>query len=231
MSQPRFTLGKNGSLRGFTLIEILLALIASVVIFTAIYGVFSNAVHLRDNATRRIRDTRLRERAVTVIRNDLENAIVSGGALASTLTTTSSNANVNANTPGYLKFTTTTARNSADELLGDVQEVSYAIAEDKNSENQRAGILTRSVDRNLLAQQREITHEQQLLSGVESFAVSFYDGQNWNPTIEISGSATLPEAVRVTIQQAALAEKDRPPAPIDIFVPWTTQRSVVTSGT
>lgn len=49
--------------RGFTLLELLMALVASVVIFAAIYGVFSKAIHLHDDANARISDSRLSARA------------------------------------------------------------------------------------------------------------------------------------------------------------------------
>src|SRR5687768_8743449 len=69
----------------FTLLEVLMALAAGAVILTAIYGVFSKAVHLRDSATDRAREVRVRARAVSILRNDLRNARISGGELAATL--------------------------------------------------------------------------------------------------------------------------------------------------
>ena len=61
-----------------------MAMAACAVILAAIYGIFSQAVHLRDEATERAAMSGCR-RARRVLRNDLRNALVSGGKLAATL--------------------------------------------------------------------------------------------------------------------------------------------------
>ncbi len=70
---------------GFTLIEILLAAVAASLVLGAVYGIFQQAVRIRDSATQRMRDSRVRLRAEKIIRGDLGNALVSGGLLASVL--------------------------------------------------------------------------------------------------------------------------------------------------
>lgn len=256
---------------GFTLIEILLAALAASLILTAVYGIFHQAVRIRDGATQRIRDSRARLRAEKIIRGDLRGALVSGGLLANTLQGDSASAdNASANTtgashadasnlPGYLRFTTTTGRNDADTgLLGDVQRVEYYIARDPNAADQNGnGILMRSVTRDLLdssglASTTNTTNapaEKAVLSGVQSFQVSFYDGANWQTrwqfadlserispaaaattsatsttaTQVISGQTGLPDAIRVDIQQAPPTPNGPLPPPLEILVPWTTQ--------
>ena len=68
----------------FTLLEIVLASMAAALILLAIYGIFQHALRLRDSGDRRIHAARLRARAETAIRTDLQNALVSGGILAAT---------------------------------------------------------------------------------------------------------------------------------------------------
>jgi type II secretion system protein J len=200
----------------FTLIEILMALSASAVILVAIYGVFSKAVHLRDDATARTREARIRARAVSVIRNDLRNALVSGGKLAAILDSRA----------GHLKFTATTAKDSGELPVSDVQQIEYFVARDPEATDQKAGRLVRAVDHNLLATVRETPPEEPLLSGVESMEVSFFDGSGWQESWEYSeDNKTLPEAIRVRIQMAAEATHIQPP-PIEVLVPWTTQASI-----
>src|SRR4030095_16812658 len=94
---------------GFTLIELIMAMAACAIVLTAIYGVFSKAIHLRDNATERTKVARLRLQAANLMRKDLSNAIVSGGTLAATLT--GSQQGGEGGFPGYLRFTTTTGYN------------------------------------------------------------------------------------------------------------------------
>ena len=213
----------------------MVAAVASAIVLAAIYGIFYRAIKMRDSATERNHQARLRARAVNVIRNDLKNALISGGILASTLqgdssSTDSTGSVSDAASPGYLKFTTTTGKDTADETYGDVQQVEYYIAKDQtNSGNSNAGTLVRVVTRDLLDSQPTVTHEEQLLPGVQSFQVSFYDGTTWQTSWQISGTGSssgtssttvatttasgsnsnaqaIPAAIRVDIQQAAPTE-------------------------
>lgn len=207
--------------RAFTLIEMIIALAACVVVLGAIYGVFSRAVHLRDNAIERTREMRIRSRAIAVLRNDLLNARISGGTLAANLI--GSEESDRSSFPGYLKFTTTTARAAASALIADLQQVEYYIANDPQSSGRKAGILVRAVDRNLLSQTREEPPEEALLDGVGAMELSFFDGQNWTPTWEATPeNKTLPQAIRVNIEFAP-TEDGRIPPPIEVLTPWTTQ--------
>jgi prepilin-type N-terminal cleavage/methylation domain-containing protein len=237
--------------QGFTLIEILLASAAAALILAAIYGVFQHAIKLRDSATQRIRDLRLRSRAATVIRNDLRNAYISGGLFASIVQGDSAGTDEavsNSNFPGYLKLTTTTAKDTPDDLYGDVQQVEYYIAKDTGTSAGGGGDLVRAVTRDLLNSTQPVpaADQQQILTGVQSLQVSFYDGTTWQTSWEFntadnsttgstaatsstnasssgSNSETLPVAIRVDIQQVPPTAGATPPAPLEILVPWTTQ--------
>ncbi|MBV9658385.1 MAG: prepilin-type N-terminal cleavage/methylation domain-containing protein [Verrucomicrobia bacterium] len=228
---------------GFTLLEILLASFAAAMILVAIYGIFYRALKLRDNATQRTHEARLQARAAKVIRNDLRNALVSGGLLASTLMGSSTGSDgPSTGFPGYLKITATTGRDVPDQYYGDVQQVEYYIVRDNNSAGSlNAGTLVRAINRDLLSSVQQNATEEQILTGVRSLQVSFYDGSNWQPSWQYtspttggsssSGSSTssstssgnstaaqnLPEAIRIDIEQL-------PPAPpLEILVPWPTQ--------
>jgi prepilin-type N-terminal cleavage/methylation domain-containing protein len=239
---------------GFTLIEILLASAVAALILVAIYGLFQHAIRLQDSATQRVRESRLRLRAADIIRNDLRNALVSGGLFASIVLGDSAGTDgmTDSSFPGYLKITTTTATDTPDDLYGDVQQVEYYIVKDSsNTAPEAGGILVRAVTRDLLDTTEPQAEEQQILTGVQSFQVSFFDGANWqtswafNSADSVSGTSTgasaapetLPQAIRVDIQQAALTVgAGRSPAPgsavsgspsptppeIEILVPWTT---------
>lgn len=213
----------------FTLMELLISLAVCAVILTAIYGVFSRAIHLRDNALHRTRDVRVRAHAASILRNDLSNALVSGGILAATLT--GSQESHGAGFPGYLKFTATTAKDVDDDFGGDVQEIEYYIAHDSESADQKAGVLVRTINRDLLSKTKPTPVEERVLAGVESMDVSFYSGTAWKSSWEVTtDSKTLPEAVRVTVRPVADPD-GRKPAPIEVLVPWTTQSAIVTTTT
>lgn len=248
---------------GFTLLELLIASIAASLVLVAVYGVFTSAVRMRDNATARNRATRLLSRATNVIRNDLENALVSGGILASTLQGDSNGTDGGSTFPGYLKLTTTGGKDTSGtstssgttEMYGDVEQVEYYIVSDTSaatSGTSKGGDLVRVVTRDLLDSTQTGTQQQQILTGVQSFQVSFYDGSQWQTSWQISGSnaasgtsasastgtssssstsgttgsgttaVTLPEAIRVDIQQTTPPGATQAPAPVEVMVPWVT---------
>jgi len=206
----------------FTLIEILVATAATAILLIALYGVFSQGLRLRDEATRRVQESRLRSRAAEVLRDDLRHAMVTGSRLAATLT--ASSRAPSSRFPGYLSFTTATGLTTTNAFRGDLQEVSYFIVDDPLSTNQNAGVLVRSVDRNLLAPVRQATYEERLLHGVTELETEFYDGANWVTSWDYTGvDSALPLAVEVRVRQVADHPLDSAPPPIEVFLPWTIQ--------
>ena len=203
----------------FPLIELIVALAGGAIILSAIYGVFSRAVHLRDEATARTREARVRAHALSVLRNDLRNAWLSGGTLAAVFE--GSQKSQSGGFPGYLKFIATTSPDDTDEPAGELQQVEYYITADPAATDQKAGLLVRTVDRDLLATVRQTPAEEPLLGGVESMEVSFFDGESWQDTwICPDDDMTPPQAVRVRLQTTDAA------VPFELMVPWMTQPSM-----
>ncbi len=198
--------------RAFTLIELLLAMFAAAIIMASIYGLFSKAVHLRNHAVELVHQTRLRARAAATLRCDLRGAIVTGGLLASVLE--GSAQAPSSNFPGYLKFSTSTARADDNGVGGDVQQVEYFIA---SGADPKEGTLVRTVERDPLSATQTDLPQDAVLSGVTAMEVSFYDGAEWTNAWSYStDTPTLPEAVRVIIRQPA------PAPPIEVEEPWAT---------
>lgn len=208
--------------RGFTLIELIMAMAGGAVILAAIYGVFSRAVHLRDEATARTREARVQAHAASVLRNDLKGARISGGTMAAVLE--GSPKSQGGSFPGYLKFITTTARDDADEPTGDLQQVEYYVTADPAATETKAGLLVRAVERDLLTTTKQTSPEEPLLAGVQSMEVSFFDGETWKDTWAYSADdPALPEAVRVRIVTGS--------GPLEVLVPWITQAATTSAGT
>ncbi|HEX8295665.1 MAG TPA: type II secretion system protein GspJ [Chthoniobacteraceae bacterium] len=229
--------------KGFTLIEIIMALSACAVILLAIYGVFSRAVKLRDQGTARTEEARARTRAVRIIREDLANGLISGGKMAAVLT--GSREGQGSSFPGHLRFTATTSRDVADTLRGDLQQVEYFIVNDPEATDRKSGILVRAVDRLLLAPTRETPIPEPILRGVEAMELSFFDGQSWEETwdgssVETNSTNSLgvslttfvvrtqPQAVRVTLRMAANAERVLNPRSVEVLVPWSSYNAAST---
>ena len=108
----------------------------------------------------------------------------------------------------------------------EVQQVEYYIVTDAEASDRRAGLLVRTVDRNLLAATREKPPEEVLLPGIESMEVSFYDGDSWKDSWEVTeDDATVPQAIRVRLQPAGGLAREQKPAPIEVLEPWTIPTS------
>ena len=180
----------------FTLIEILTASLAAALILLAIYGLFQRSVKMRDHATERAHEAQLRGRAERVIRNDLRNAFVSGTDTRMLATTfEGGKQNTNSRFPGYLRFTTTTGKDTATDAYGDVQEVEYSIADSANGGDSHAGTLTRFITRDLLSTTPTTPIAEPLLTRVSSVEVAFFDGQSWQESWQFgTNSPTLPQA-------------------------------------
>jgi len=209
--------------RGFTLIEVCLASIASAMIFMAVYGVFANAMRLRDKATVRIQGAQMRARAVSVIQNDLKCATITGGSIAAMLTTVPTDHT--SQFPGYLQFTTTNAEIIDGQVGGDVQEIEYYVADDPSSSgSKRSGMLIRLVNHVLLSTAPVTVPQQELLPNVVSVEFNFYDGSTWQKTWTVTDPTTdpLPQAISVHVQFGAQGNNPAP-TPIDLVVPWTTK--------
>lgn len=218
--------------RGFTLIEVILAVFAISIVLIVAQGILSNAVRLRDRSVKHVQEARERTQLARVVRSDLMNAFVSGGVLASTLV--GSQQATDSSFPGYLKFTTTAGnRTSATSTVDspEVQEVQYFIKDDPADKEHQGGVLVRVVDKNLLAPIRQPDDPEALIHHVKSLTTTFFDGSNWvNSWDNSSDESLLPLAVQVSIQLSAPEGKEEPP-PVNILVPWTTQPFTNTSGT
>jgi hypothetical protein len=205
-----------------------LALGAGAITLAGVYGLFSKAVHLRNDATERVRVARMRMHAQSVIRNDLNHAIISGGTMAAVLEGSKQGL---ANFPGYLKFMTTTQRDGGGDdsvPANELQQVEYYIVTDPDSTDVRSGMLVRATDTNVLAVTRENPPEERLLTGIESMDVEFYDGNSWQTSWKYSTEeTTLPRAIRVRIQPGAATIGGTKPVPIEVLVPWGTQPAIV----
>ena len=196
---------KASSHRGFTLLEILLASAAAALLLAAVYAVFTQAIHLRDRAAARVHDSRLRERAEKILRDDLNNALVSGGILAASLTggTTSAGGPAGSSLPGYLKFTAANGKSSGSDVASDVQQIEYYITAPTGTnaagEPNSGGVLTRAVTRDLLDATTQTTaKEEPILAGVQALQVQFYDGSNWQDSWSYAAPASTPSSGSTT---------------------------------
>jgi prepilin-type N-terminal cleavage/methylation domain-containing protein len=210
--------------RAFTLIEILLATAIFAIVLLSITTVFFAALRLRERTTAAVDDALPLNRALGILRRDLQNAMPPGGPLAGSFrygqgsggfggssggtanSSSSAAQTVAANSTSLLQngldFYTTTGHLGAGAPWGEIQEVNYDL---KTPSDPKAygRDLVRTVNRDLLAVAAQTPETQRLVSNVQSLDFSFWDGAQWRDTWDTTaGDTNLPLAVKVSLQLA-----------------------------
>lgn len=218
------TTDTHRSARAFTLIEMMIAIAVFAIVLSAINGIFWGALRLRNKTVESVDAALPRERALAVIRSDLENVVPPGGKFFTTFTTTGTTTNANglatAVMPGQSSPEFTTSNGAIDDNSGwsDIQRVSYQLV---NSTNGNAGRdVVRVVNRNLLPTVQQTSEQQPILSGVQSVFFSFHDGTVWKDIWDSTNEVLrLPRAIRVRIEMASEERGRLAPPPLELVVP------------
>jgi len=209
--------------RGFTLIEVLLATAIFSIVLVAINVVFFAALHLQQRSTAAVDSFLPLDRALTIMRKDIQNAVPPGGTLSgqfrfgvtgSSVTGSSStgiNLGLNSSAMGNsvlaqnggLDFCTSTGIMGDYEPWSDIQEVNYQLVEAVDRDKALGKDLVRSANRNLLAYSSQPPETSRLVGNIEKLELFFYDGAQWRDVWDTSsGDTSLPLAVRVRLYLA-----------------------------
>lgn len=204
--------------RGFTLIEVILAVGIFAIVMVSINTAFFSALRLRQRTSETLEDSLPLTQALALMRRDLQNAVQPGGTLmgnfrGGTATLNGNTGNLTSTAPGAkgapsvlgvnqaagLDFYTTTGKLSDDAPWADIQQVNYQLVQPED--RSKPGMeLVRSVARNLLATASEVVEPQILAGNIETLDFLFFDGLQWRDQWDTSaGDTALPLAVRVRI--------------------------------
>jgi len=209
--------------RGFTLLEILIAVLIFGIVLAAVNTVFYSALRLRNKTTESMERALPIQHAVSIIKKDLENLVSPGEGIAGELQTALTTRGMTGQSSP--DFFTSTAVIDSRTPWAEVQRISYFVADSTNVHGQRD--LFRSVSRNLLAPSEEPPALQWLLGGVDHVYFLYLDGTAWRETWDSSEEeAGLPRAVKVQIElNSGVVESggQKVFAPLEIVVPVMTQ--------
>ena len=213
--------------RGFTLIEVMLALGISAIVLAAIGGVFFSAVRLRERTSASLDEAAPLSHAFAILRRDFEGAIPPGSPLplagdfkAEAL------GSGNGGQAGRIQLFTTTGLINDQAPWGDIQRILYDLREPAvRSRNSSGRDLIRTVTRNLLSTATEQPDEQLLLGNVQSLEFLCYDGSSWRNSWDTTlGDTNLPLAIKIRIQVASGQSPDlRNIQPFELVVPILSQ--------
>ena len=210
--------------RGFTLIEVLLAVAAFGIVLASINTVYFSALRLRNKTAAGIDEAVPREHALAIIKRDLSNLVVPGGTLSGAFQTTSlSNMVAGQSSP---TFCTTSATMDDLSPWSEIQRVSYVLV-DSTNRSSGGRDLVRAVTRNLLPSVAQDQPDQQwLLSGVQALVFQYHDGSQWRDSWDstvadsVTGETnTLPKAIKVQLELYSEVRGRVQPPPIELVVP------------
>jgi type II secretion system protein J len=200
--------------RGFTMIELIVAMMIVAVLSAGLYGALRIAFDAKESAETKIEPSRTAELAMEIIRQDFTMAIQPNPANVDTSTGTTVITGLIGNFEGT-DGTGANGRNNDDVLFyttadspqhvdanGEIKNIELTMIQPTNSQD---NVLVRRVVRNLTTTTTPSPDTEVICRNVAAFNVQYYDGaewlDNWDSTAEDN---TIPAAVAVTI------ELDRP---------------------
>lgn len=182
--------------RGFTLLEMLIAMTMMTIIAASLYTSMSIGFRARESAERAVEKGRSAQIAIELIKNMLASSMVPNGILAGEF-----EGEDEQDGEGYdadtLSFYTADYNPGEDELASDIEKVEIEMSTRDETNEQ---VLIRKVTTNLLSPKTLDPDEEVLCGGVRSLNLRYYNGTDWEDEWDSSDNDNaLPEAVEITI--------------------------------
>lgn len=187
------------SRHGFTLIEVVLAMLMASILAVALYTAMSTATRAARSATASVEPMRQVNIAADLMRQDLDSVLPPTGILAGPFMGT--------HLPGptgdndSLEFYSIGADPNPDPLNAThlsegIRRIEIGIRTDVSPP-----VLVRRITRNLMPSSEALVEEEILCRDVQSFSVRYFDGQNWQENWDsTSVGDILPLSVALTIE-------------------------------
>lgn len=231
----------------FTLLELLIAVVAFAIVLAAINGVFYSGLKLRNRSAASLEKSLPLAQALLVLKRDLANLAPPStnetrliGELQSSPTGSGTTdtprfgsiAGATGSTSGQTAqvspdFYTLSGLLDTSSPWPNVQRVAYLLV-DSTNRNALGKDLIRAVTRNLLPAGgfEEVPAEQLLLTDVEDVFFLYHDGTDWVESWDSTADDTmkLPRAIKVQIQFASESRANLQP-PVELVVPIVVEAS------
>lgn len=188
------------SRHAFTLIEVVFATMAFAVILLVMKMTLAGALSMRKRIDSRMNWENHNTIALSILKKDLENIIITGGSHAGEIYSD------NSSTSGQIEFFTTSGHISDSLPWGDIQKVRYFLGNSilsqygMNTSTNLGQSLLREVTRNVAALIQNTPETMELMAGVDSLTFQFFNGVTWEATWDSTTSdPAIPLAVRATL--------------------------------
>ncbi|MCL5282595.1 MAG: prepilin-type N-terminal cleavage/methylation domain-containing protein [Planctomycetes bacterium] len=201
--------------RGFTLLELVVAMSLMVVVSSCLYSALYTGFRAYRSAQAAVDPTAAAINVIELIKQDIGGVLPPGGTLAGAFIGTDSGGLKGVDADSLEFYTTHVYANdarldgrttTAAPLVGGIGKVALLLEED-SEEKDGTYLLLRQVTTDLLAPREMEPEEQVLCRGVASLNFRYYDGTGWVDSWDsTTDSNSLPLAVEVDIQ---IARKDK----------------------
>ena len=213
---------------GFTLLEVILAMVVGAIVILAVQSVFFGALRLRNTSEQRTDRELSLYRALDLMKKDFSGLMVPGGVIAADFQTATSYS-LDSLVSGErisAEFFTNSGRIDAFTPFADAQRVAYYLSPGPELGQYE---LVRTLSRNLLPTVEDHPEVQPLLEGVQSASFEYFDGSGWTESWDSAVTSSLPTAVRLTLQLAGEPNASAVPAPIEMVFPIFVSLAATTS--
>ena len=188
--------------QGFTLMEVMFATMAFALILLVMQMTFSGVLGQRNRMQKRVDQQAVLSQAMSIMKRDLENMIVTGGLMAEGLICTEMGSPDMPN--DQLDFYSTTGVVSDQFPWGDVQKIGYLLGVDPMqtvTTNLGQTLMRLSLNTLPLEANEEPPVETLMLDNVRSMQFEFFDGLQWLQTWDSNvNEPAVPLAVRAIVE-------------------------------
>lgn len=186
--------------RGFTLLELLVAMTIMSIIGLSLYTSLNLAFRVRDSAEAAVEKVRALEIGMLFIEEELMSALPPSGILAGAFEG-ENGTGTGGDDADTLSFFSSDNVPEEDEFACDIRKVEIGVATRDGSDEK---VLVRGITTNLLSPKTLDPDEEILCGDIAALNFRYYDGSDWqNDWDSDENDNTLPEAVEITVTLAA----------------------------
>lgn len=172
--------------RGFTLIEVLVSLFILSIVFSILYGTFFTTHRVLKDLESRMAGRRTLRAALQVISEDLRSTYLSP---AGTVTRFKGEDFTKKIITPFLSFTTYTSYQREGSLYA--LKVEYLL--EKRDKTGNLTLIRRTLEKN----SRDVMDEEELVEGIETLQLSYFDGKEWKKEWDSEIAKNLPGGIEL----------------------------------